>query len=80
VYHATSAGDTTWCGLAREVYAKAGADPALVSPTTTAAYPRPAPRPTYGVLGHDAWAAADVKPIGDWRDALDRAFPSMLAG
>jgi dTDP-4-dehydrorhamnose reductase len=80
VYHATSAGDTTWCGLAREVYAKAGADPALVSPTTTAAYPRPAPRPAYGVLGHDAWAAANVKPIGDWRDALDRAFPAMLSG
>jgi len=79
VYHATSTGDTTWCGLAREVYARAGADPALVSPTTTAAYPRPAPRPAYSVLGHDAWAAAGLKPIGDWRDALDRAFPALLA-
>jgi dTDP-4-dehydrorhamnose reductase len=79
VYHATSTGDTTWYGLAREVYTRAGADPALVSPTTTAAYPRPAPRPAYSVLGHDAWAAAGLKPIGDWRDALDRAFPAMLA-
>jgi dTDP-4-dehydrorhamnose reductase len=79
VYHATSTGDTTWYGLAREVYARAGADPALVSPTTTAAYPRPAPRPAYSVLGHDAWAATGLKPIGDWRDALDRAFPAMLA-
>jgi dTDP-4-dehydrorhamnose reductase len=32
------------------------------------------------VLGHDAWAAAGIKPIGDWRDALARAFPAMLAG
>lgn len=79
VYHATSSGDTTWFGLAREVYAQAGADPALVSPTTTAAYPRPAPRPAYSVLGHDAWEAAGIKPIGDWRDALMRAFPAMLA-
>jgi dTDP-4-dehydrorhamnose reductase len=79
VYHATSTGDTTWYGLAREVYTRAGADLALVSPTTTAAYPRPAPRPAYSVLGHDAWAAAGLKPIGDWRDALDRAFPALLA-
>lgn len=79
VYHATSSGDTTWFGLAREVYLQAGADPALVSPTTTDAYPRPAPRPAYSVLGHDAWEAAGLKPIGDWRDALMRAFPAMLA-
>jgi dTDP-4-dehydrorhamnose reductase len=78
-YHATSSGDTTWFGLAREVYARAGADPALVTPTTIAAYPRPAPRPAYSVLGHSGWTAAGIKPIGDWRDALERAFPAMLA-
>ena len=78
-YHATSSGDTTWFGLAREVYALAGADPALVTPTTSAAYQRPAPRPAYSVLGHDAWLAAGIKPIGDWQDALGRAFPAMLA-
>ncbi len=77
-YHATSSGETTWFGLAREVYALAGADPALVTPTTSAAYQRPAPRPAYSVLGHDGWLAAGIKPIGDWRDALDRAFPAML--
>jgi dTDP-4-dehydrorhamnose reductase len=79
IYHATSSGEVTWFGLAREVYARAGADPALVTPTTTAAYPRPAPRPAYSVLGHSGWMAAGVKPIGDWRDALERAFPAMLA-
>jgi len=78
IYHATSSGHTTWFGLAREVYALAGADPALVTPTTSAAYKRPAPRPAYSVLGHDAWLAAGIKPIGDWQDALDRAFPAML--
>jgi dTDP-4-dehydrorhamnose reductase len=78
-YHATSSGEDTWFGFAREIYARAGADPALVSPTTTAEFPRPAPRPAYSVLGHDAWQAAGVPPIGDWREALDRAFPAMLA-
>ena len=78
-YHATSSGEVTWFGFARAIYARAGADPALVTPTTTADFPRPAPRPAYSVLGHDAWDAAVVAPIGDWRDALDRAFPAMLA-
>jgi dTDP-4-dehydrorhamnose reductase len=78
-YHATSSGETTWFGLARAVYARAGADPALVTPTTSAAYQRPAPRPAYSVLGHDAWPASGIEPLGDWRDALERAFPAMLA-
>jgi dTDP-4-dehydrorhamnose reductase len=78
-YHATSSGEVTWFGFARDIYARAGADLALVTPTTTADFPRPAPRPAYSVLGHDAWDAAGVKPIGEWRDALDRAFPAMLA-
>lgn len=78
-YHATSSGETTWYGLAREVYARAGADPALVTPTTTGAFPRPAPRPPYSVLDHSAWAGAGIEPIGDWLDALDRAFPAIAA-
>ena len=49
------------------------------APTTTASYPRPAPRPAYSVLGHGAWTAAGIEPIGDWRDALKCAFPAMLA-
>jgi dTDP-4-dehydrorhamnose reductase len=79
IYHATSGGQTTWFGLAREVYGLAGAQRALVTPTTSAAYRRPAPRPAYSVLGHNAWAATGIAPIGDWRAALRRAFPAMQA-
>jgi dTDP-4-dehydrorhamnose reductase len=79
IYHATSSGDTTWFELAREVYRQAGADPALVTPVGTTAYPRPAPRPAYSVLGHDAWACTGIRPIGSWQGALDRAFPAMVA-
>jgi dTDP-4-dehydrorhamnose reductase len=96
VYHATSSGETTWFGLAQEVFrlyraaakAEDGQDPedqdmerTVVSPRpiTTADYPLPAPRPAYSVLGHAAWDAAGVAPISDWRDALRRAFPEMLA-
>jgi dTDP-4-dehydrorhamnose reductase len=31
------------------------------------------------VLGHDGWAGAGIEPIGDWRPALQRAFPALAA-
>ena len=77
IYHATSSGETTWFGLAREVFGLLGADPARVRATTSEAYPRPAVRPSYSVLGHDGWVKADLEPIGDWRDALRPAFPHL---
>jgi dTDP-4-dehydrorhamnose reductase len=78
VYHATSSGETTWFGLAREVFRLLGADPGRVRATTSAAYPRPAVRPSYSVLGHDGWATASLEPIGDWHGALRSAFPELL--
>lgn len=79
IYHATSSGEATWYGLAREVYRLAGADPSLVEPVSTGACPRPAPRPAYSVLGHDAWRKAGLEPIGQWRESLRRAYPSFPA-
>ena len=79
VYHATSSGEATWFELAREVFRLLGADPDRVRATTTGAFPRPAPRPAYSVLGHDGWAGAGIEPIGDWRPALRRAFPALVA-
>jgi len=37
---------------------------------------RPAPRPAYSVLGHDAWAAVGLSPMRDWREALADAAAS----
>jgi dTDP-4-dehydrorhamnose reductase len=78
VYHATSSGETTWFGLAQEIFGLIGTDPARVRATTSSAYPRPAARPAYSVLGHDAWASAGLEPIGDWRVSLRGAFPELL--
>lgn len=80
IYHATSSGEATWYDLAREVYLLTGADPSLVRPTVSSAYPRPAPRPAYSVLGHDAWRRIGMPPIADWRDSLRRASPAMTGG
>ncbi len=48
-------------------------------PISTADYPTPARRPAYSVLGHDAWPAAGIAPIGDWKEALHRALPGIMA-
>ena len=79
IYHATSSGETTWFGLAQEVFRLRGADPARVQPSKSSALARPAPRPAYSVLGHAAWERAGLTPIGDWRHALQRGLPGLVA-
>lgn len=74
-YHGSSSGETTWFGLTREIFRLIDADPERVRPTTTAAFPRPARRPAYGVLGHDRWAEVGLPPIRDWKEALAEALP-----
>ena len=78
-YHGTNSGATTWFDLARSVYSLAGADPALVSQTTTSEFPRPAPRPTWSVLGHDGWSRAGLPPMRPWHEALAAALPAIMA-
>ena len=79
VYHATSSGETTWFGLAREVFQLLGADPSRIRATTSNSLARPASRPTYSVLGHGAWILAGIDPIADWKQALRTAFPVVAA-
>jgi dTDP-4-dehydrorhamnose reductase len=79
VYHATSGGETTWFGLAREIFRLLGADPARVRPVTSGAYPRLAPRPAYSVLGHRAWARANIPAIPDWQVRMQEAFGVFAA-
>ena len=77
-YHATSSGQTSWFGFARRVVAAAGLDPEIVTPTDSAAFPRPAPRPAYSVLGHDALERIGVTPIGDWEERWTTASAEVL--
>jgi dTDP-4-dehydrorhamnose reductase len=65
-YHGTSSGAVSWWGFAREVVAAAGLDPQIVAASRTEAGDRPAPRPAYSVLGHDALRRVGVEPIEDW--------------
>ncbi|GAB3616057.1 dTDP-4-dehydrorhamnose reductase [Okibacterium endophyticum] len=73
VYHGTSAGKCSWFDFTKAIYEEVGIDPSRVLPTDSTSFTRPAPRPAYSVLGHDAWAAAGLPEIRHWRDALTAA-------
>ena len=77
-FHGTNSGVASWFEFAQAVFAGAGADPARVLETDSGSFVRPAPRPAYSVLGHDAWAAAGLAPMRDWREALSAAFVDGL--
>jgi dTDP-4-dehydrorhamnose reductase len=79
IYHATCSGQTTWFGLAREVFALIGANPERVTPMPSTELDRPAPRPGYSVLGHGAWTRAGLGPLEDWGTALRQAIPAFAA-
>jgi dTDP-4-dehydrorhamnose reductase len=72
--HATNRGATTWHGFARAIFEELGADPERVLPTTTQAFPRPAPRPANSVLSPRAWDDAPLPPLPAWRAELTEAF------
>ncbi len=70
IYHAANAGACTWYDVARAALRFAGHDPDRVKPVLTTAFPRPAHRPTYGVLdtSHLAQAGIALRP---WEEALE---------
>jgi dTDP-4-dehydrorhamnose reductase len=78
-YHGTNAGETSWFGFTREIFKLSGLDPERVQPTDSASFVRPAPRPAYSVLGHDAWSNAGLEPMRDWKAALADALANGVA-
>ncbi|MEO3795725.1 dTDP-4-dehydrorhamnose reductase [Nonomuraea sp. B10E15] len=74
VYHGACSGETTWYGLAKEVFTLLGADPGRVRPVTSADCPRPARRPASSVL-----ACTRAEPLRHWRAALHAAWPVIAA-
>jgi dTDP-4-dehydrorhamnose reductase len=78
-YHGTNSGQATWFEFAQLIFKLAGADVSRVIPVSSSEYPRPAKRPSYSVLSHDAWATTTVEPMRDWRIALAEAIPAIIS-
>ena len=78
-FHTTNAGEVSWYGFAREVFAAAGHDPDRVRPITTAELdpPRPAPRPANSVLDDVAWRGHGFAPARDFREPLAEAVRAV---
>jgi dTDP-4-dehydrorhamnose reductase len=79
IYHGTNSGEATWFEFAREIFKLSGADVNRVVPVSSSEFPRPAKRPTYSVLSHDSWTKTTVKPMRDWRIALEEAMPVIIS-
>ena len=77
ILHCTNAGEATWFVFTRAIFAEMGLDPARVQPTSTDAFPRPAPRPAYSVLSNRRWLEAGLPSMPHWRDALHEAFVAV---
>jgi dTDP-4-dehydrorhamnose reductase len=69
--HLSCEGETTWHGLARELFARRDLTPTL-TPCTTVDFPRPAPRPANSRLDKLVLRQAGLPAMPDWRDALAR--------
>lgn len=72
IYHATNSGQTSWFGFAQEILRLWGYENP-VEPVASEAFSRPAPRPSYGVLGHARWHDVGLPAMRDWREALRAA-------
>ncbi|MGD9853711.1 MAG: dTDP-4-dehydrorhamnose reductase [Planctomycetaceae bacterium] len=69
VYHMTNSGSTTWCGFAREIFARSGLD-IRVKPITSAQYSAPARRPAYSVLDCGRFTRVTGVTLSCWQHAL----------
>jgi dTDP-4-dehydrorhamnose reductase len=79
IYHGTNSGEATWFEFAQEIFKLAGADSNRVVPVSSSEYPRPAKRPSYTVLSHDAWTKTTIQPMRDWRIALEEVMPAIIS-
>ena len=70
IAHGSNAGQATWFQFAQEIYSQLGADPALVSPVETSAFPTVAERPAYSVLDHSDFPTWGLQPMQDWKTGL----------
>ncbi|CAG4900323.1 unnamed protein product [Acidocella sp. C78] len=82
IFHATSAGDTSWHGFATEILAIAarhGTPRPDIVPIATADWPTPARRPADSRLDCTKLRQTFGLALPHWRDATSRIVPALIA-
>lgn len=79
VYHATAAGQTTWCGFARAIFAEREKRP-RITPIATRDWPTPAKRPAWSVLSSEKLAQAFGVRLGPWSEGLAEVMALLPRG
>jgi dTDP-4-dehydrorhamnose reductase len=78
MFHATNSGHTSWFLFARRLFESAGWDTERVIATQSVNFPRPAPRPSWSVLGHAHWHKASLPLPRPWETAFGEAWESFI--
>jgi dTDP-4-dehydrorhamnose reductase len=68
-FHVTNAGETSWFGLASELFRQAGL-PIEVAAIASHEYPSPVARPRYSVLDTSRFAAATGSHLPSWTEGV----------
>ena len=82
IYHVAGSGETSWAGLAAEVFAVSaglGGPHAHVVPIPGSAYPTPARRPANSRLDGARLAGLIGGPLPSWQEGVARCVPRLLA-
>ncbi len=75
-YHVTNSGACTWFDLAAAAFEEAGLQVDL-TPTDTARFGAPAPRPAFSVLDNRFVRLIGLEPLPHWRDSLKRLIAEL---
>ena len=78
-YHVSNSGHTTWYEFAREVFRIEGLS-VKVDPCNTQEFLRPAPRPAFSAMEHQAIRLNGFEPMRNWNDALREYLVEQLEG
>lgn len=78
IFHGTNAGQASWFDFAQKIFDAAGLEQERVLPTTSESFVRPAPRPTWSVLGHEQWQRHGLPAPRHWQEAFQDAWDSVL--
>lgn len=74
IYHGTSSGAVSWFDFAKEIFKAAGLESSRLEPVSSEQFKRPAPRPSYSVLGHAKFKENNIAPIRHWQEAFQEAY------